>query len=162
MTRLTAEGGSCDTLGAQGTAEPHNPLPVASGAAAPRFHDGQHGRLPAIDALTLVVLVAANPYGLDKRARWLRRTAIVLVGVLVMAAMWATALLIYHLATGARVTEAAGTLLGVGALVLSSHPATYRSDVASTTSTEVPVWLQLGPRVAGGFKPSRVDLRKKV
>ena len=43
--------------------------------------------------------------------------AIFLVAVLVVAALWATALLVYHLVSGARVTESAPLLLGVGALV---------------------------------------------
>jgi len=73
--------------------------------------------LPGIEGLTLVVLMAGNPYGVNKRARRLRGVTIVLVGVLVLAAMWATGLLVYHLVSGAEVTEAAGTLLGVGALV---------------------------------------------
>jgi hypothetical protein len=41
----------------------------------------------------------------------------VLVGVLILAALWATALLVYHLVTGASVTQSAGMLLAVGALV---------------------------------------------
>ncbi len=73
--------------------------------------------LPAFEVLTLVVLLASDPYGLDRRNRRLRRAAILLVGVLVVAALWATALLVYHLVTGARVTESAGLLLAVGGLV---------------------------------------------
>jgi uncharacterized membrane protein len=73
--------------------------------------------LPAIEALTVVVLIAGDPYGLDKRARRLRRATIVLVCVLVLAAMWATAFLVYHLVTGAKVTQSAGDLLAVGSLV---------------------------------------------
>jgi hypothetical protein len=73
--------------------------------------------LPAIETLTLVALIAADPYRLDRRARRLRHATIILVGVLVLAAMWATALLVYHLVKGAKVTESAGMLLAVGALV---------------------------------------------
>jgi hypothetical protein len=73
--------------------------------------------LPAIEALTLVVLLATDPYGSDARARRFRTVLQVLVGVLVLAAMWATTLLVYHLITGAKVTEVAGMLLAVGALV---------------------------------------------
>jgi uncharacterized membrane protein len=73
--------------------------------------------LPAIEVVALVVLIAGDPYGLDRRSRRLRRAAIILVGILVLAALWATALLVYHLVTGAKVTESAGLLLAVGALV---------------------------------------------
>ena len=73
--------------------------------------------LPAIEAVTLVVLIAGDPYGADKRSTRLRHAAIFLVAVLVVAALWATALLVYHLVSGARVTRSAPLLLGVGALV---------------------------------------------
>ena len=73
--------------------------------------------LPSIEAITLIALVAGNPYGVTERAETVSARTIVLVGVLVLAQMWATGLLVYHLITGARVTEDAGTLLGVGALV---------------------------------------------
>lgn len=72
---------------------------------------------PAIELLLLVVLLTADPGTRTKRTRWLRPTSIALVGLLVVVALWATAVLIYHLITGAKVTEEPGPLLAAGTLV---------------------------------------------
>ena len=72
--------------------------------------------LPAIEATLLVVLVAADPGNAAERRR-LRRLALVLVGLLVAAALWATALLIYDLITAKGVTQHADELLASGAVV---------------------------------------------
>src|SRR3954462_15855079 len=76
---------------------------------------------PAIELLLLVVLLTANPGPRTKRTRWLRPTSIALVGLLVVVALWATAVLIYHLITGAKVTEEPGPLLAAGTLVWLRH-----------------------------------------
>jgi uncharacterized membrane protein len=73
--------------------------------------------MPSLELLLLVVLLAADPSSLVKHRRRLRRVSIALVTLLVVAALWATALLIYHLVTGAKVTEDPGQLLAAGALV---------------------------------------------
>jgi hypothetical protein len=64
----------------------------------------------------VVVLLTANPGGRAERAR-LRRVALTLVGILVAAALWSTALLVYDLIKGKGVTEAADQLLATGAVV---------------------------------------------
>lgn len=73
--------------------------------------------VPSLEALMLVVLVAGNPGRLGKRTPWLRRVALILVGVFVAAALWSTALLVYDLIKGTGVTQKASELLASGALV---------------------------------------------
>jgi hypothetical protein len=72
--------------------------------------------LPAIEAALLVVLVASDPSGLAERRR-LRRVALVLVGLLVAAALWATVLLVDELIHGTGVSNAPSELLASGAVV---------------------------------------------
>jgi uncharacterized membrane protein len=75
--------------------------------------------LPGIELLLLVALLAADPGSLASRARraTAHRVVIVLVVLLVLGALLVTALLIYNLITGAKVTQAPGPLLAAGALV---------------------------------------------
>jgi hypothetical protein len=72
--------------------------------------------LPAIEATLLVVLVMSNPSGPADRRR-LRLMALVLVGILVAAALWATALLIDELIHGKGVSNSPRELLASGAVV---------------------------------------------
>ena len=64
--------------------------------------------MPALELLLLVILLAHDPGSRARSPRWLRRVALTLVGLLVVAALWATAVLIYDLITGAKVTESPG------------------------------------------------------
>ena len=73
--------------------------------------------LPTIELVTLIVLFVGNPSDLTKPRSWARPLALVAVGLLVVGALWATALLIYHLITGAEVTESPGMLLAAASLV---------------------------------------------
>ena len=70
---------------------------------------GVHWMLPAIELLLVFALLAADPARLSRRPQWVRRLPLVLVVVLVVSALWATALLLYHLITGAQVTESPGS-----------------------------------------------------
>jgi len=72
--------------------------------------------VPSIEAVLLVVLLA-GPAGLAEHARWLRRAALALVALLVTAALWSTALLVYDLIKGTGVTQSASKLLASGGLV---------------------------------------------
>jgi hypothetical protein len=72
--------------------------------------------LPAVEGILLVVLVAADPANAAERRR-LHRLALILVGLLVTAALWATAVLVYDLITAKGVTQHADELLASGALV---------------------------------------------
>jgi hypothetical protein len=73
--------------------------------------------VPAVEGALLVVLLASDPNTLRKNARWLRPLGITLVVVLVVAALWATTLLIYDLIQGAGVTESPTKLLASGGVV---------------------------------------------
>ena len=71
---------------------------------------------PLLEAALVVVLVTANPSGPAERTR-LRGITIVLVGLLVLASLWATALLIHDLITGEGIANDPDELLASGALV---------------------------------------------
>jgi hypothetical protein len=73
--------------------------------------------LPTIEAVLLVVLLAGDPCGIARRTKTLRRVSLALVGLLLAAALWATALLVYDLIKGSGVTESPTQLLASGALV---------------------------------------------
>jgi hypothetical protein len=73
--------------------------------------------VPAIEGALLVVLLASDPLSHARRARLLRPIALTLVVVLVVAALWATTLLVYDLVKGVGVTESPSRLLASGAVV---------------------------------------------
>ena len=72
--------------------------------------------LPALEVLLLVVLITSDPGNREERRR-LHRAAEVLVGLLVAAALWSTATLVYDLITAEGVSNSAGELLATGAVV---------------------------------------------
>ena len=72
--------------------------------------------LPAIEGVLLVVLLTSNQSGHVERRR-LRRIALVLVGLLVAVALWATAFLVADLIRGKGVSKSASELLASGAVV---------------------------------------------
>ena len=73
--------------------------------------------LPLIEILLLVVLLLYHPSGHDRRSLRLRPVAMVLVGCMLVAALWATIVLIDHLVNGAPQTNSGGKLLASGSLV---------------------------------------------
>jgi uncharacterized membrane protein len=73
--------------------------------------------LPAIEAVLLLVLFVGDPARLASRARWLRPLLVFLVGALVVAALWATVVLIYDLINGTGVSNSPSELLASGGLV---------------------------------------------
>jgi hypothetical protein len=73
--------------------------------------------VPSVEAALLVALVAGDPARLARRTPWVRRIVLALVIVLVAAALWATALLVYDLIKGHGVTQSPSELLASGALV---------------------------------------------
>ena len=77
--------------------------------------------LPSIEGLLLVAVIAADPRSVTRRSRELRVLSIGLVSVLVVGAMWATAVLIDHLIHGGPETNSAGALLEAGAIVWVSN-----------------------------------------
>jgi hypothetical protein len=72
--------------------------------------------LPAVEVVLLVVLLTSNPSGRAERRR-LHRTAVVLVCVLVVAALWATTFLVSDLIRGKGVSNDPSELLASGGIV---------------------------------------------
>jgi hypothetical protein len=72
--------------------------------------------IPAVEGLLLAVLLL-GPATLAERRRWVRPLAVAVVVLLVLATLWATALLIYDLIQGIGVTESPSKLLASGAEV---------------------------------------------
>jgi hypothetical protein len=73
--------------------------------------------IPLLEAALLVAIVGGNPARLARRTPWVHRIAVAIVLLLVAAALWATALLIYDLIKGQGVSQSATKLLASGALV---------------------------------------------
>jgi hypothetical protein len=72
--------------------------------------------VPAIEAVLLVVLLANDLSSPGERRR-AHRLALVLVGLLVAAALWATALLVHDLIKGTKVSNDPSELLATSAIV---------------------------------------------
>ena len=72
--------------------------------------------VPAIEGVLLVVLFAHDELDIRRRARWLRKVTLTLVVLLVVAALWATVVLVYDLVKGIGVTQSATKLLASGGL----------------------------------------------
>jgi hypothetical protein len=77
--------------------------------------------LPLIEGALLVAVIASDPGTITRRSRWLRAVSIVLVSVLVLGALWATAQLIDDLIHGGAVTNSASDLLQAGTAVWVSN-----------------------------------------
>ena len=73
--------------------------------------------LPSIEAALIVLLLAGDPSRLAKHTQRVHKVAVAIVVVLVLAALWATGLLIYDLIKGTGVTQVPSELLASGALV---------------------------------------------
>ncbi|MBJ7328343.1 MAG: hypothetical protein JHC95_00510 [Solirubrobacteraceae bacterium] len=77
---------------------------------------GMPWALPAIEVILLIVLATSDPSGPAERRR-LHRAASALVGLLVVAALWATGTLVSDLVTGASLANDPSQLLAAGGLV---------------------------------------------
>jgi uncharacterized membrane protein len=73
--------------------------------------------VPSLEAALLAAVVAGDPARLARRTPWVRRIALTIVVILVAAALWATALLVYDLIKGGGVSQSPTKLLASGALV---------------------------------------------
>ena len=73
--------------------------------------------VPSAEGALLVVLLVGNPTRLARRAPWVRRVLLALVVLLVIAALWATVLLVYDLIKGTGVTQSPSKLLASGGMV---------------------------------------------
>jgi hypothetical protein len=73
--------------------------------------------VPGIEAVLLVVLVGGNPGSMVRHGIGIRRLSLGLVVVLVVAALWDTAVLIHDLIEGSGIANKPSELLATGALV---------------------------------------------
>jgi hypothetical protein len=125
--------------------------------------------VPAIEFALLVVLIA-GPARVGAHRRWVRPAAVTLVVVLVLAALWATGLLIYDLIKGIGVTQHATELLASGALIWLGNNIAFAllywlidagGPVARSRSPEAVVDFaftqQLSPEVDPGWRPVFLD-----
>jgi uncharacterized membrane protein len=104
--------------------------------------------IPAIEAALLTLLVIGDPGRLGKHTRRVHRFAVTLVVVLVAAALWATALLVYDLIRGTGVTNSPSKLLASGGLVW----------LGNNLSFALLYWLiDSGGPIARSRNPSPVD-----
>lgn len=72
--------------------------------------------LPTLEGVLLLVVLFGDPGRLARRTPWVRRVVLTLVVALVVAALWATVLLVYDLIKGTAVTQSPQRLLAVGGL----------------------------------------------
>ena len=125
--------------------------------------------LPAIEGVLLVVLLF-GPASAGRHRAALRALSVTLVVVLVVAALWATALLIYDLIKGIGVTNSPSELLASGALVWLGNNVAFAllywlmdagGPIARSRSPETLVDFaftqQLSPEVAPGWRPVFLD-----
>jgi hypothetical protein len=73
--------------------------------------------LPAVEGALLLVLATSRYPSVLEQRRWIRPICLSLVSVLVVAALWATAILIHDLISGTTVAHRPTQLLASGALV---------------------------------------------
>ncbi len=77
--------------------------------------------VPVLEGGLLLAVVLGDPGKIDRRSRSLRVVSIGLVSLLVLSALWATALLTVALIEGNQATNSAGELLRVGGIVWLSN-----------------------------------------
>jgi hypothetical protein len=126
--------------------------------------------IPAVEAALLVILLAGHPGTVARHGRRLRPVAVTLVVVLVVAALWATGLLVYDLIKGLGVTNSPGQLLATGAVVWLGNNISFAllywlmdsgGPIARTRDT-IPVDFaftqQMSPELASeGWRPVFLD-----
>jgi len=124
--------------------------------------------IPAVEGLLLAVLLL-GPATLAERRRWVRPLAVAVVVLLVLATLWATALLIYDLIQGIGVTESPSKLLASGAevwlgnnlafgllywLIDGGGPVARSHDPAPR---DFAFTQQMDPELAPGWRPVFLD-----
>jgi hypothetical protein len=73
--------------------------------------------LPSIEAALILLLLVGDPSRLAKHTQRVHQGAVVFVALLVLAALWATGLLIYDLIQGKGVTNSPSELLASGGMI---------------------------------------------
>ena len=126
--------------------------------------------IPAVEgALLAVLLLGPATLAERRRRRWLRPIAIALVVLLVLAALWATVLLIYDLVNGIGVTESPSKLLASGAVVWLGNNVSFAllywlidsGGPVARSRNPAPVDFaftqQMDPELAPGWRPVFLD-----
>ena len=78
---------------------------------------GPNWLLPSLEGILLVALIVGDPGKISRRTTLLRGLSIALVSILVLSALWGTAILTSILILGGAETNSADTLLAMGSLV---------------------------------------------
>ena len=124
--------------------------------------------LPGVEALLFLALLA-GPGRMGTRAQTLRRVCLALVGVLVVAALWGTAVLVYDLIEGKGVTGKPSELLASGALVWLGNNVAFAllywlvdgggpiARLRDPTPVDWAFTQQLSPEVAPDWRPVFLD-----
>ena len=124
--------------------------------------------VPAVEGVLLAVLLV-GPATVAHRFRWLRPVAVALVVLLVLAALWATTLLIYDLIKGIGVTQSASELLASGAVVWLGNNLAFAmlywlidsGGPAARARRPAPIDFaftqQMDPDLAPGWRPVFLD-----
>jgi uncharacterized membrane protein len=123
--------------------------------------------VPAIEAVLLGVLLAGP--GRIAQRRWVRPAAVTLVAVLVVAALWATVLLVYDLIKGHGVTNSPTELLASGALTWLGNNLAFAllywlmdgggpvARLRKPDPVDFAFTQQLSPEIAPGWRPVFLD-----
>jgi hypothetical protein len=127
--------------------------------------------LPSMEGLLLIALIVGDPGKISRRTTLLRGLSIALVSVLVLSALWGTAILISVLVLGGAETNSADTLLAIGSVVwlynniafgllyweMDSGGAAARAH-HSSQYPDLAFPQQLNPHIApSGWRPLFVD-----
>ena len=125
--------------------------------------------VPSIEAALLITLVTSDPSGPVERRR-MRRIALILVGLLVLAALWATALLVDDLIRGTKVSNSPSELLASGAVVWLGNNLSFAlvywlidgggptARLHDPTPKDFAFTQQLSPEIApSGWRPVFLD-----
>jgi hypothetical protein len=125
--------------------------------------------LPTVTGILLFVLLTSAPSTLGARRR-LHRLALILVGILVLAALWATVVLVSDLIRGRGVANSPDQLLASGAIVWLGNNLAFGllywlidgGGPVARSKRRVPVDFaftqQLSPELApGGWRPVFLD-----
>jgi len=75
-----------------------------------------HWLVPAVEVVLLALLLVGQPARLPARRRWVRPVVLTVVVVLVLAALWSTALLVADLIRGSKLMQSPTMLLAIGGL----------------------------------------------
>jgi hypothetical protein len=126
--------------------------------------------VPAVEAVLLVILLASDHKTVREHRRRLRPLAVVFVIVLVLAALWATALLVYDLVKGSGVTNKPRELLASGGLVWLGNNIAFAllywlmdaggptARLHRSTPVDLAFTQQLSPEIAPpGWRPVFLD-----